>query len=80
VFNEIGRAVKAGSPFRYTFILTHCNGAAGYLPTRASYSEGGYEVQSSHFGPGAAEGLVEQTLGMLREIHDVHGAAAEQLK
>src|SRR5262249_25244056 len=36
VFNEIGKAVKAGSPFRDTFIMTHCNGAAGYLPTRES--------------------------------------------
>jgi hypothetical protein len=72
VFNEIGQAVKAGSPFPHTFILTHCNGAAGYLPTRPSYSEGGYEVQSSHFGPGAAEALVSETLTMLREIHDDH--------
>ena len=52
VFNEIGKAVKENSPFRQTFILTHCNGAAGYLPTKSSYAEGGYEVQSSHFAPG----------------------------
>jgi hypothetical protein len=70
VFNEIGRDVKAASPFGHTFILTHCNGAAGYLPTRSSYPEGGYEVQSSHFGPGAGEKLVEETLRMLRQIHD----------
>src|SRR5437773_2709509 len=44
VFNEIGKAVKEKSPFRQTFVLTHCNGAAGYLPTSSSYSEGGYEV------------------------------------
>jgi hypothetical protein len=72
VFNEIGKAVKSGSPFRQTFILTHCNGAAGYLPTRPSYSEGGYEVQSSSFGPGAAEALIDETLRMLRQLHDVH--------
>lgn len=70
VFNEIGLAVKAGSPFRHTFVLTHCNGAAGYLPTHESYAEGGYEVQSSSFGPGAAEALGEETLKMLRELHD----------
>jgi hypothetical protein len=70
VFNEIGQAVKAGSPFRHTFIVTHCNGAAGYLPTRESYPEGGYEVQSSAFGPGAAEALADETLKMLRELHD----------
>ena len=31
IFNQIGRAIKAGSPFRHTFVITHCNGAAGYL-------------------------------------------------
>jgi hypothetical protein len=34
VFNEIGLAVKKESPFRHTFILTHCNGA-GRLPADA---------------------------------------------
>lgn len=78
VFNEIGRDVKSGSPFRHTFILTHCNGAAGYLPTRPSYSEGGYEVQSSHFAPGAAEALAAETLRMLRELHGAQAARSEQ--
>jgi neutral ceramidase len=71
VFNEIGQAVKEKSPFRHTFVLTHCNGAAGYLPTRSSYSEGGYEVQSSHFAPGADEALVRETLSLLKGLkHD----------
>jgi hypothetical protein len=70
VFNEIGKAVKTSSPFRLTFIFTHCNGAAGYVPIRSSYSEGGYEVQSSPFGPGADEVLGDETLKMLRELHN----------
>jgi len=70
VFNEIGLAVKNESPFRHTFILTHCNGAAGYLPTHESYSEGGYEVESSKFGPGAAEALGDETLRILRNLHE----------
>lgn len=70
VFNAVGKTVKAGSPFRQTFIFTHCNGSAGYVPTRPSYAEGGYEVQSSHFGPGAAEALADETLRMLKELHD----------
>lgn len=68
VFNEIGKAVKEKSPFRATFVLTHCNGAAGYLPTSSSYPEGGYEVQSSHFAPGADEVLVRETLSLLHEL------------
>ena len=71
VFNEIGKAVKEKSPFRQTFVLTHCNGADGYLPTSSSYSEGGYEVQSSHFAPGADEVLVRETLSLLKGLkHD----------
>jgi len=70
VFNEVGKAVKSSSPFRCTMIMTHCNGAAGYVPLRASYVEGGYEVQSSPFGPGADEALADETLKMLRELHD----------
>lgn len=69
VFNEIGKEVKSGSPFRYTFVFTHCNGAAGYLPIQTAYDEGGYEVQSSRFGPGAAEQLAKETLTLLRELH-----------
>lgn len=68
VFNEIGQAVKAASPFRSTFIFTHCNGAAGYVPTRASYAEGGYEVQSTPFAAGADEELIQATLTALRGL------------
>lgn len=70
VFNEIGRAVKVASPFGTTFILTHCNAAGGYVPTRSSYGEGGYEVQSSPFAPGAAEQLITATLQTLRELKE----------
>jgi Neutral/alkaline non-lysosomal ceramidase, N-terminal len=69
IFNEIGQAVKSASPFRRTFILTHCNGMGGYLPTRPAYAEGGYEIRSSPFAPGAAAALIEETLKMLRELH-----------
>jgi hypothetical protein len=68
VFNELGAAVKSASPFRPTFIFTHCNGAAGYVPTRPSYAEGGYEVQSSSFAPGGGEQLAEEAVRMLKEL------------
>ena len=68
VFNEFGKAIKAASPFRTTFVMTHCNGAAGYMPTRPSYEEGGYEVQSSAFAPGAGEQMVEEVTRLLREL------------
>jgi hypothetical protein len=68
VFNELGRAIKDGSPFRSTFVFTHCNGAGGYVPTRPSYAEGGYEVQSSPYAPGAGELLVEETGRLLKQL------------
>ncbi len=68
VFNQIGRAIKAASPFRYTVIITHCNGTAGYLPTPDVFDEGGYEVQSSRFGPQASEQVVAKALEMLKEL------------
>jgi neutral ceramidase len=68
MFTEIGQAIKRISPFSYTFVFTHCNGAAGYLPIRSSYAEGGYEVQNSSFGPGADERLVEEVGRMLRQL------------
>jgi len=68
VFNEIGRAIKLASPFKQTFILTHCNGAAGYVPTRPSYPEGGYEVQTSPFAPGAGEVILQEATRMLKEL------------
>lgn len=78
VFNEIGLAVKKASPFQHTFIVTHCNGAAGYLPTSESYPEGGYEVQSSRFGPGADAALIEQSLKLLRQLHETGSTEANK--
>jgi Neutral/alkaline non-lysosomal ceramidase, N-terminal len=68
VFNEIGRTIKAASPFPCTIVITHCNGTAGYLPTRPSYAAGGYEVQSSRFAPGAAEMIPPHVAAMLEEL------------
>jgi hypothetical protein len=68
VFNELGKAIKSNSPFHPTFILTHCNGAAGYVPTQASYPAGGYEVESSQFAPGAGERLAEEAVRMLKAL------------
>jgi len=65
---EIGMAIKAASPFKHTFVITHCNGAAGYLPTKDMYKEGGYEVRSSSFAPQAAEMVIKQALKMLYRL------------
>jgi hypothetical protein len=68
IFNDLGKAIKAQSPFHPTFILTHCNGAAGYFPTEASYPAGGYEVESSRGAPGAGERIAAEAVQMLKEL------------
>lgn len=68
LLTEIGMAIKAGSPYENTFVITHCNGGAGYLPPKDLYEEGGYEIRSTGFGPQAADMLVEKTLQMLSEL------------
>jgi hypothetical protein len=37
VFHEIGLQLKKLSPYSNTFILTHCNGSSGYIPTDKAY-------------------------------------------
>ena len=51
------------------------NGDLGYLPTRAAYDEGGYEVEVAHMfydafrvSPGGLEALVD---GAARVVEDV---------
>jgi neutral ceramidase len=68
VLTEIGMSIKAASPFKHTFVITHCNGAAGYLPLANLYIEGGYEVESSPFAPKAADIVVKQVVKMLHEL------------
>ncbi len=65
MLTEVGVAIKAGSPFKHTFLITHCNGATDYLPPAHLYKEGGYEVKSSPFAPQAADLVVKQALRML---------------
>ena len=68
VFTEIGMVIKAGSPCAHTFVITHCNGSAGYLPTKEAYVQDGYEVKSSHFAPQAADIVIRESIRMLHDL------------
>jgi hypothetical protein len=50
------------SPFRQTIMLTHTNGASGYIPDDASFDQIGYEVTTSHLKPGCAENAIVKGL------------------
>jgi neutral ceramidase len=68
VLTEIGIAIKAGSPCKHTFVITHCNGAAGYLAPEELHVEGGYEVRSSRFTPQAADIVIRESIRMLHDL------------
>jgi neutral ceramidase len=68
MLTEIGMAIKSGSPFSHTFIITHCNGSSGYLPPAELYKEGGYEINSTHFAIGADEIIIKKALRMLYDL------------
>lgn len=68
VFVELGLAIKQGSPFRTTLVLELSNCVETiYVPNRAAYAGGSYEVTNSALQPGAGEMLVETALCLLRE-------------
>jgi hypothetical protein len=68
VLTDVGLAVKEASPFSTTLIITHCNGASGYLAPKHLYVEGGYEIESSPFASTAAAELVNAVLLMLHGL------------
>ena len=68
MLTEIGMAIKSGSPYKHTFVITHCNGSSGYLPPAGLYKEGGYEITSTRFKIGSAEMVVKKALRMLYDL------------
>ena len=66
VCNEIGAAIKAASPYPCTIVITHCNGAAGYLVPEHYYPEGGYEPEASPFTAAAAAQVIAEAGRLLR--------------
>ena len=68
VFVELGLAIKQGSPFRTTLVIELSNHVETiYVPNRAAYAGGSYEVTNSNLQPGSGEMLVETALTLLRE-------------
>ncbi len=68
VFVELGLAIKQASPFRTTLVVELANTAETiYIPHRAAYAGGSYEVTNSALQPGSGEMLVEAAVALLRE-------------
>lgn len=67
-FSSIGERIRAESPASYTFVSGYSNGGFGYIPDRAAYLSGGYEVEATPFSPDAADIVVDESLKALREL------------
>jgi hypothetical protein len=70
MFVELGLSVKAGSPFAHTYNVELANGTIGYIPNKAAYPEGNYEVESARVAAGSGELLVASALRLLSAIHE----------
>ena len=68
VMTEIGMRLKEESPYRNTFVITHCNGRCGYLVTDEALKEGGYESKGSRSMPGCEDALIKNLLEMINEL------------
>ncbi|MCZ6634041.1 MAG: neutral/alkaline non-lysosomal ceramidase N-terminal domain-containing protein [bacterium] len=65
---ELGLDLKARSPFAQTMVIELANDSVGYLPTRKSYDEGGYEPEASLFAPGCGEQITDAAVNLLTEL------------
>ena len=65
LFVELGLGIKANPYFDRTFVAGYCNDLIGYIPTRAAYAEGGYEVDTARIAPGSGEAIVDTAVSVL---------------
>ena len=69
LFCEIGMSIKQHSPFAHTAIAGYTDAIIWYVPTRAAYPEGGYEVdRACRVAPEAGELIESISLELLRSL------------
>jgi hypothetical protein len=69
IFTEIGQAIVARSPFAHTLYAGYTDGSIMYVPTRAAYPEGGYEVSHAcQVAPEAGEMIEEESVRLLGRV------------
>jgi hypothetical protein len=69
LFSELGVRIKRRSPSAVTVVVGYTDGALWYVPTRAAFDEGGYEVvDACRVAPGAGEQLADRMIGLVRRL------------
>ena len=72
LFVEFGATVKSNSLFKYNMISTLSNGCEGYITTKETPQQGGYEARLTAYtnlAPGTGEMLTEKMLGLMKKIY-----------
>ena len=67
-FCNVGKQVRAASPFPVTFACCLTNGALVYFPMAEDYDLGGYEVYNSPLVQGSTERMTELACRLLSEL------------
>lgn len=70
MFDTNGMQIKAGSPFKQTFILTCTNERFAYIPSALGFKNGGYSVDQCRFLPGTGEVIAENLIDSLKKMHE----------
>jgi hypothetical protein len=66
----MARSIVSRSLFRHTLYAGYTDGTIGYVPTRAAYAEGGYEVtHACRVAPEAGEQVEDESVRLLRRVH-----------
>ncbi len=67
-FVEMGRRIKAGSPFKMTIPCCNANDWFSYLPMRESFRLGGYGVDGRRLNPDIADTLIDTAINLTKEL------------
>ena len=70
MFSSIGERAKAESPYKQTLVFQLTDGSIGYIPSTCAYEHGGYEIGSTPFAKGTAEGYHETFMTMLHSMKE----------
>lgn len=68
MFCQNGQAIKEGSPFETTFVITCTNGHNAYIAADSAFEYGSYEVHYRTFVRGTAEAVQAELIGMLNAL------------
>ena len=70
-FTVLGEEIKRRSPFRYTYVFELANDYIGYIPDRAGFDRGGYQVWTglhSYLERGTGEQIVSEAVELLGRL------------